>query len=183
MWVVFLVWILCGILLLVAKRTQNKRGFIIIKMMGASFLVFGMVGMIGVLVGNERMCGSGVLFPTASALIGTARLVKAKKRACKMCVEAKCTNYVSYYGGRGQTAYAPVFAYTYEGRAYESQSPLSYSKKKIAKKYITGQMYQIYINPEYPQDCIDTKHISIGYYIMELLGWGLFVLTIFLLLK
>ena len=183
MWLVFLLWILCGILLLVAKRTQSKRSFILIKMMGSFFLVFGIVGMIGMVVGNEKMCGSSLLFPIAVATIGVVWHVRVKKRTCKMCVEAKCTNYVSYYGGRGQTAYAPVFAYTYKGVEYEAQSPLSYSKKKIAKKYITGQMYPIYINPEYPQDCIDSKHISITYYIIELLGWAMLVFTFFLLFK
>ena len=183
MWIIFLLFGLLGIAMLISKRTLNKRSFIIIKMMGVFWLVFGIVGIIGMIIGNEKMCSSGVLFPIASSMIGTAWLVRVKKRACCTFVEAKCTKYVPYYGGRGQTAYAPFFTYTYEGREYESQSPLSYSKKKIAKKYTTGQMYKIYINPEYPQDCIDSKHISISYYIIELLGWGMLVFTIFLLLK
>ena len=183
MWIMFLLFGLIGIAMLLSKRTQNKISFIIVKIMGVSFLVFGIVGMIGMVVGNEKMCISGTFVPIAIIIMGEGVIVRVKKKVCNVCVEAKCTNYRACPGGKGQTTYAPIFAYTYEGVEYESQSSLSYSKKKIAKKYITGQMYQVYINEEYPQDCIDTKKVPLTYYFLEWLGWGMLLFIIFLLLK
>ena len=183
MWILFLIYCLLGIIMLIIKRTQDIKSFVIIKMMGFLFLVLGIVGMVGMAVGNEKMCVCGSLFPISVVIMGETWIVRMKKQVCNLCVEAKCTNYASYSGGKGQTTYAPIFTYTFDGGEYRSQSPLSYSKKKIAKKYITGQMYQIYINEEYPQDCIDTKKIPLTYYFLEWLGWGMLVFTFFLLFK
>ena len=111
----------------------------------------------------------GALVISSMFAIALPIVIKKRVHDCKTPIEAECVAIRGYASTKGQKSYVPVFRYVYEGNEYEVQSPLMYSKKTIMK-YTTGQQYTIYIDPEHPKKCIDSKKISGWYFFSGVVG-------------
>ena len=164
------VWIILGFCLFFGVKTAGapKTRYIV---SGSIFMILGIVGVVGSFLQNEKLILAGAITPCAVLMIVVLVIVKSRAANCKTQINAMLTAINSYPGTNGVTMYAPVFRYVYNGNQYEIQSPLTYSKKKIMKKYVTGQPYLIYIDANHPERCIDSKKISVWYYISALAGF------------
>lgn len=164
MWVCFGIWFIVG----VKKVDNTKQRYVLL---GITYIIFGMIGFVGTLLQNEKMSLFGGTVPIIVLLIAVPIMIKRRTKNCNTVVTASCINYNEYYGIKGQRMYAAVFMYTYYGREYQIQSPLSYSKRKIAKKIKVGEKYQIYIDENNPDTCIESKKVPLGYLLMGAIGW------------
>ena len=164
------VWIILGFCLFFGVKTAGAPKTRYIGS-GSIFMILGIVGVVGSFLQNEKLILAGAITPCAILMIVVLVMVKSRVANCKTQINAMLTAINSYSSTKGVTMYAPIFRYVYNGNQYEIQSPLTYSKKKIMKKYVTGQPYLIYIDANHPERCIDSKKISVWYYISALAGF------------
>lgn len=96
-------------------------------------------------------------------------------------IVAKCVKYNRYSGGKGPDSYAPVFEYTYGGIRYERQTPAGYPLKEIQFTYQINHSYQIYINEDCPEMCVDTKQLPGVHIFVFLLGMAFLAFYLWLM--
>jgi len=71
---------------------------------------------------------------------------------------------------RGNENYSPVFSYTYNGMKYKTNSFFAYSRKKLDKRYSKGCKYEIYINPEHPNDMVSKNMFPFNIFIITIVS-------------
>lgn len=54
--------------------------------------------------------------------------------SCNTVVDGIYLRHNTYYGGKGQHSYAPVFEYSFDGVTYQRQSPVGYGSLKKCRK-------------------------------------------------
>lgn len=138
---------------------------------GIMLLVLGAAGICGFFVKSLALAVTGVFLPCIIFLIGTFVLILWQIISCNEMVYGIYRGYKEYYGGKGQYSYAPIFEYSFDGQSYKRQMHVSYgSLKKLAKRYQPGERYQIYINANNPESCINSRRMSWKYVLILLLG-------------
>lgn len=148
--IIGIVYIICGILCFCAKKNSILWGIL--------FSVFGAVGVIGFIIKNENLCLSCIFLSCVFFSIAAATVHILAYKKCKLTIPATCISFRSFHS-RYVTYYAPVFQYVYQGQQYSSQTPNSYSKKKLNRLYQAGQSYDILINPDNPRQCTDRNQL------------------------
>lgn len=86
--------------------------------------------------------GIGGIFLLTGVYMGVIRLIK-----CTMKVEATCVGHQAQRGKGGITFYSPVFEYEVQGKSYRNSTGELYSRRKIKKRFVIGQSYQVYADP------------------------------------
>ena len=98
------------------------------------------------------MLGFGVALLLCGITMGVVKKVR-----CNRKISATFQGAQTYTVGV-HTAYTPVFDFQYEGSHYSNTSGETFSKRKIQKKYRTGEQYDIYIDPRNPNSfCVRKK--------------------------
>lgn len=93
---------------------------------------------------------------------------------CKEKVSAKYCGY-KLWVHRHCESYSPIFEYRYEGRKYHEVSSHTISNKKIIRGLEEGKMYEIYIDPKFPNVFILYKKINP--WMIVLIGMGIFTIA------
>ena len=161
-----------GFCIQVKKAEKNKLK---LAVFGSVLILLGIIGIMGVVLQNNRWITTGALIPIAVFTIEMPWSVIKKARNCKTQIQATCTKKIRYASVKGQENYAPVFAYLYEGNEYEVQSPLTYTKSEITKKYTIGEQYPVYVDSNHPEYCIESNKVPFWYYVTCFIGWGMLV--------
>lgn len=92
-------------------------------------------------------------------------------------VYSRVNEYKSYGGnGTSTTKYAPVFRYHFEGNAYEQQTFQCFSGKYIAKNFVAGENYPIFINERKPERFVVHKRVEFRNIFMCLTGFFFMIL-------
>lgn len=164
--IIGIVYIVCGILCFRAKKACI--------LWGTMLSVFGIIGVIGFFLKNETLCFTCVLLSCVFFLLAAAIIHIRAHKKCKLTIPATCISFQSYYS-RYVTMYAPVFQYMYQGQQYISQTPNSYSKKKLGNLYQAGQTYDILINPDNPQQCNDRDKLPGATFLFLILAVFIFI--------
>lgn len=163
-------FIVCGVIMLVKIEQTAKHERTEAWITGVGLIVFGMLGVVGAIVNNTMLILTSI-FPSISAfLIYVPIKVTRQRKLCNCPIVAKCVKYNRYSGGKGPDSYAPVFEYTHNGIRYERQTPVGYPLKEIQFTYQINHSYQIYINADCPEMCVDTKRLPGTHIFCFLLG-------------
>lgn len=168
--IISILWFICAGCCLFSWRKTEARGRGTLLTLMLFFGAFGVVGVLGAAFSHEMLSITCLLVPVSVLCIGCFFAVVLRVVQCDTVVPAVCVSYNAYSGGKGQHAYAPVFAYTFEGQAYEAQQPVSYSHKKVQKKFEIGATYDVFIRANYPSKCLGEKKVPLSYYCIALFG-------------
>lgn len=176
-----IIWLVLSVLCLTKMEKDyesDKRKSIILSIL---FLIFGITGVLGFVFKSNLLTLTAILIPSALLCIWVTVNMILLVASCKTPVSAKYIRYNVYSGGKGQRSYSPVFQYYYQGKIYERQTPESFSKRKIERNFIAGNCYDIFINSEKPENCVSKRKVSIGSFLIGLLGFCflLFYIIIF----
>lgn len=163
-------WLVCAACCMFSYGKAEARGRRTLLALGLFSLVFGAVGVLGAVLEDEVLQITSILVPTGMLCVGCFVTVAHQAVRCTVQVSAVCVSYNRYSGGKGQSAYAPVFAYTFEGQAYETQQSVSYSLKRVQKKFVIGDSYDIFIRPDYPSKCLGERKVPPGHYCIGAAG-------------
>lgn len=96
---------------------------------------------------------------------------------CKIPLDAECIRIEKIASTKGGTSYNPVFKYNYNEVTYEMTTAILFSKKEI-KKYIVGNQYTIYVNPNNPKQIVESRKIPVSYYRIIISGFIILILSI-----
>lgn len=176
-----IIWLVLSVLCFTKMEKDyesDKRKSILLSIL---FLIFGIMGVLGFIFESNLLTITAFLIPTALLCIWVTVNMILLVSSCKTPVSAKYIRYNVYSGGKGQRSYSPVFQYYYQGKTYERQTPESFSKRKIERNFTAGNCYDIFINSEKPEYCVSQRKISIGSFLIGLLGFCflLFYIIIF----
>lgn len=69
---------------------------------------------------------------------------------CKEKIKGVYCDYCAYRGGVIIKTFAPIFKYTYNQMEYRLQTTQNYSYKRLRKKFIPGNVYDLYVNAKHP---------------------------------
>lgn len=176
-----LLWIVFGVVCVMGRASKYESKKKLLAVVGMILIPLGLMGVAGFFLQNEKMEFFGILTPIALLLIGMPIGVIRQTKTCSVSINALYIGAMRYHSGRGNDSYAPVFRYTYNNQEYEVQTPISYSKSKVEEKYKIGSSYPVYINPDFPENCIDTLDVPSSYFMLELAGWGMLAFCIWML--
>lgn len=175
-------FIVFGVLCVVRVERVTKRERTELLATGVVLIVFGMLGVVGAVIKDYKIMLTSIFIPGSLACIYIPIKVAWQMKQCNHLVVARCVSYNRYSGGKGQSSYAPVFRYTYRGQNYERQTPIGYRLKKVQRMYEIGQSYQIYINENCPEMCVNVKKFPVTHIIVEVMGILMLALYVKLML-
>ena len=113
----------------------------------------------GMFQNSEKLIVSAFLFPISLSMISTSIELYVRYKKCTIIVSAKCVSFET--SGKGQY-YAPQFSYNYNGESILMYSFSSYRKRKFNKLFVINNTYDIFINPENPNHCVDKRYFPIS---------------------
>ena len=113
----------------------------------------------GMLLNSEKLIVSALLLPISLLMIVTSIEHFVRYKKCTIIVSAKCVSFETR--GKGQY-YAPQFSYNYNGESILMYSFSSYRKRKFNKLFKINNTYDIFINPENPNHCVDKRCFPIS---------------------
>lgn len=174
-------FIVCGVIMLAKIEQTAKHERTEAWITGVGLIVFGMLGVVGAIVDNTILMLTSIFSPISAFLIYVPIKVARQRKLCNCPIVAKCVKYNRYSGGKGPDSYAPVFEYTYGGIRYERQTPVGYPLKEIQFTYQINHSYQIYINADCPEMCVDTKQLPGVHIFVFLLGIAFFAIYLWLM--
>lgn len=99
----------------------------------------------------------------------------------KQCTEKITATYEGSvaYRSKSITHYTPQFCFQYRGRTYHNTTGELFTKRKINKKFIVKNQYQIYLNPHNPYMICVRRRMGWGALLMILIG----IVLILMMLK
>ena len=113
----------------------------------------------GMFLNSEKLIVSAFLFPISLSMTATSIEHFVRYKKCTLIVSAKCVSFE--IRGKGQY-YAPQFSYNYNGEPILMYSFSSYRKRKFNKLFVINNTYDIFINPENPNHCVDKRCFPIS---------------------
>lgn len=114
----------------------------------------------------------GGIFLLLGVYMGIIKLIK-----CTMKVEATCIGHQAQPGGRGLTYYSPIFEYKIQSKCYRNTTGEIYTHRKIKKKFVIGQNYQIYTDPRNPMVMRAKRTVGGSNWLMLIIGVALIVVV------
>ena len=157
-WVCTIYTAVAGLLIILSDTIQN-----IVEVQ------FGIEVEVSVLVFGWSISG---IFLLTGFYMGVIKNLK-----CTMKVKATCVGYQEQWG-KHRTYYSPVFTYKLQNQCYRNSTGEIYTHRKIAKRFVIGQEYQIYANPKKPMMMCTKRTISGSSLLLLTLG-VLFFVSIF----
>ncbi|MBQ9993860.1 MAG: DUF3592 domain-containing protein [Clostridia bacterium] len=140
----------------IRKATDRKRQLLAL---GVSCAMIPVCLLVGVVCNKQKLIVSGFLLPMGVVILLSVVFVLVRYKGCSSQVEAKYTGMERVSSYKGVEYYAPVFSYTYNGKAYSSRSLFTHSKRSITKAFSVGDEYTIYINPKIPSESVHKKKV------------------------
>ncbi len=138
-------------------KEKNKNPYFIISAI-IWFLIPTLMAT-GMLLNSEKLTVSALLLPISLFMIVTSFEHFVRWKKCTFIVSAKCVSFETR--GKGQY-YAPQFSYNYNGETILAYSFSSYLKRKFNKLFEINNIYDIFINPENPNHCVDKRCFPIS---------------------
>lgn len=137
-----------------AIKEKNTYKKVIMFISSALFILASILIICGILFDNIGVMIFGFITPLGLflSLMSVELIVRYLKCNSLLIGEYCGLKFVNRY--RGNETYSPVFSYSYNGRKYKTNSFCNYTKRKLEKKYKKGNEYEIYINPEHPEDVV-----------------------------
>ena len=108
----------------------------------------------GMLLNSEKLVLSAIFFPICFVVITTCIEMLIRYKNCTYCISAKC---VSFRTTGRNNMYGPQFSFCHNGKAVLAYSFITYSKRKFKSNFEIDQTYDIFINPEKPNYCVDKR--------------------------
>ena len=152
-------------------KEKNKNPYFII-----SAIIWFMLPTLmttGMLLNSEKLVVSAFLFPISLSMTATSIEHFVRYKKCTIIVSAKCVSFETR--GRHGYYYAPQFSYNYNGESILMYSFSSYRKRKFNKLFEINNTYDIFINPENPNHCVDKRCFPIS--IISVLIFGIIFLA------
>ncbi|MBE7002468.1 MAG: hypothetical protein E7421_07260 [Ruminococcaceae bacterium] len=139
------------------KKEKNKNPYFLI----AAFLLFLLPFLmtLGMVLNSEKFISAAFLFPIALFMIATSIELLIRYKNCTCVVSAKCVSFTRR--GKGHY-YIPEFSYNYGGEHFSICSFVSYRKRKFKKNFAINHVYDIYVNPRNPKQCIDKRFYPVS---------------------
>ncbi len=155
-------------------KERNKNPFFIIS--AISWFLLPVLSAIGILLHSEKLLLSALFFPISLFMMATSvdQFVRYKK--CTFIVSAKCVSF-EIRGRRGRY-YAPQFSFNYNGEGFLIYSFASYRERKFKKLFEINQTYDVYINPQNPNHCVDKRRFPLNTIFVLILGIIFFVIGV-----
>ena len=144
--------IVCFLVGMLRKGYARKRN----RVNAIGMFLIGLTALVSDIIDNQLVFTLGISLAIAFIGIGNSivRIIQMKK--CVICIEATLSD-VHIYRSYEKTRHTPVFSYSYDGKKYTSSNLIAYSKFRFNSKFVVGERYHIYINPEIPEDCTDRR--------------------------
>lgn len=101
-----------------------------------------------------------------------------KFRKCTERIEATYVG-AAVHRGRRSVQYSPQFAYRRNGKDYQNTTGVTYSKRKLNRKFQLGKIYQIWIEPTNPYKICFERKLEGSPALMVGLGIGCLLVGIF----
>ena len=158
-------------------KEKNKNPYFLIS--AFIWLLLPTLMTTGMLLNSEKLIVSAFVFPISLSMIVTSieHLIRYKK--CTIIVSAKCVSFNT--SGKGHY-YSPQFSYNYNGETILVYSFSSYLKRKFNKLFQINNTYDIFINQENPNDCVDKRCFPINNIFVLIFGIIFFVLGTFVVI-
>lgn len=151
---------------LLAKRKSKEHYFIL-----SAFLWFLLPFLMtaGMLLNSEKLIASAFFFPIILSCIATFINLLINYKKCDYVISAKYVSFtkVSLHSFR---RYAPQFSFYYNGETFNVDSFIHYSKRKFKKLFAENCTYDIFINPQNPNFCVDKRCFPVSL-IISLIVW------------
>ena len=158
-------------------KEKNKNPYFLIS--AISWFLLPTLMIIGMLLNSEKLVVSAFLFPISLFMIATSIEHFVRYKKCTLIVSAKCVSFETR--GKGQY-YTPQFSYNYNGKTILVYSFSSYRKRKFNKLFEINNTYDIFINPENPNHCVDKRHFPISTIFVLIFGIIFLVLGTFVVI-
>ena len=81
-------------------------------------------------------------------------------------VRARVEKHNHYRNG----AYAPVFAYRYEGKEYLIQTSHTFGLRRVTRDFAIGSEVEIFVDPATPVQCTPIKRVRVSDVLILLFG-------------
>ncbi len=156
-------WIAVGAFILFGTFKQQdleKKNRSISLATALSMICGGSFSLSGMLLGHPQLGASSLLSVTGALMIIMFANSIVLIRTCNLQIDAKFVNFETHVDNKAQRYYTGIFEYSYGGTLYQRPLPVTYTKKKLLKKYTLGSYYPIWICEETPSICTDKKHLS-----------------------
>ena len=148
-------------------KEKNKNPYFLISAI-IWFLIPTLIAT-GMLLISEKLIVSALLLPISLIMIVTSIEHFVRYKKCTIIVSAKCVSFEM----RGRSPfyyYAPQFSYNYNGESILMYSFSSYRKRKFNKLFEINNTYDIFINPENPNHCVDKRCFPISIIFVLIFG-------------
>ena len=170
--------ILSLIYVYIHTKEKNKNPYFLISAI-IWFLIPTLMAT-GMLLNSEKLIVSALLLPISLFMIVTSIEHFVRYKKCTIIVSAKCVSFETR--GRYGYYYAPQFSYNYNGKTILVYSFSSYLKRKFNKLFEINITYDIFINPENPNHCVDKRFFPISTIFVLIFGIIFLVLGTFVVI-
>ncbi len=170
-----IVGLLMGLLYVyIHTKSKNKEPYLIASAFFSFLLPFLMIA--GMLLNSEKLIVSAFFFPIGLLIIVTSIELLIRYKKCNYVISAK---YVSFarVSSHSVSRYAPQFSFNYNGETFEVNSFICYFKRKLKKIFDENYSYDIYINPQNPNHCVDKRYFPVSTVVGLILGIMLIIFS------
>ena len=156
-------------------KEKNKNPYFMVS--AIIWFLLPVLMTIGMLLNSEKLVVSAFFFPISLSMIVTSIEHFVRYKKCTLIVSAKCVSFNT--SGKGHY-YSPQFSYNYNGKSISTYSFSSYRKRRFNKLFENNNTYDIFINPQNPNHCVDKRSFPISIIFVLLFGiiflaFGIFV--------
>ena len=132
-----------------SKKLSIVNVAIICSLMVLAFIIL----LIGSVTGSEIIsCSFVIIVGFLMLWICVYDIIRLKR--CNTEVIAVLEDCVKTRGVKSGPRYTPVFSYIFDGKIYNQQSFVSYSRRRFRELFVKGEEYKIRIDPQLPTCCV-----------------------------
>lgn len=165
-------WTFLGIIFLYIYIKKDKRSYFLVS---SVFCFLGPVLTItGILLNAENLAASSMLLPFGLLIISTCVDIFVRYIKCSVPVPATCVSFEDI-----KRRITPQFLFNYNGEKILAYSFVSYPNRIIKKNFEIDGIYDIFINPQNPRDCVDKRRFP--FQLIPLLIFGIYCSVVGLL--
>lgn len=175
-----IVWILIGLMILF-NVLRSKAIHKLLLGLGLYFLLAGAVAILGYYLKNKLLAYGGSFLALAFLSLGIGLYQLHESRRYKETVHAEYLGYKTYPAFKTINTYKVLFAYSFKGEAYTSESRTAYSNLGFEKTYKKSQKYPIYLDPKVPSRITERRLESKSANLLFFLSVACFILFLIFL--
>lgn len=164
---------IAGLLCVFALKKSKKYDASNLIIISCIFFTAALCMIAGMIIASPKLIISAIILPSGIFSIYTFIIGIIRCRKCTLKITAKYLGFSDH-----KALYAAIkFSYVYSGEEIESKSFGAYKIRKIKKVFRENESYEIYIDPDCPEHCVN-KYLSHTLTDLQMLMFGILLLSL-----